>query len=170
VIESRLGEAICGPARGLGDRRVLRIGGVEGFELDGRQIAEVAVQALGVVPVHPTEGGEFDLLDGPLRPLVGRPANELGLVVAVHGFGEGVVEAVADGPDRGDRADLREPLAVANRRELRPGVGMQRSPGWCSPRVQRAVSIASSTIGVRICSATRHPTIIRLNASTMKHT
>ncbi len=42
--------------------------------------------------------------------------------------------------------------------------------GWRSPRLQRAISIASNTIGVRICPATRQPTIIRENASTMKHT
>jgi hypothetical protein len=30
------------------------------------------------------------------------------------------------------------------------------------PRFQRAISIASSTIGVRMCPATRQPTIIRL--------
>jgi hypothetical protein len=46
----------------------------------------------------------------------------------------------------------------------------QRSPSWWRPRLQRAISIASSTIGVRMCPATRQPTIIREKASTMKHT
>src|SRR5690606_26203510 len=41
---------------------------------------------------------------------------------------------------------------------------------WRAPRDQRAISIASSTISVRMCDATRQPTIILLNASTMKHT
>jgi hypothetical protein len=32
------------------------------------------------------------------------------------------------------------------------------------------MSSASTTIDARICAATRHPTIIREHASTMKHT
>jgi len=46
----------------------------------------------------------------------------------------------------------------------------QRKSSWWVPRDQRAISMASSTIGVRMCEATRQPTIIRENASTMKHT
>jgi hypothetical protein len=38
------------------------------------------------------------------------------------------------------------------------------------PRDQRAISIASRTMLVRMCAATRQPTIMRENASTMKHT
>jgi hypothetical protein len=38
------------------------------------------------------------------------------------------------------------------------------------PLDQRAISMASSTIAVRMCGATRQPTIIRLNASVRKHT
>jgi hypothetical protein len=38
------------------------------------------------------------------------------------------------------------------------------------PRNQRAISSASSTIVVRMCGATRQPTIILEKASTMKHT
>jgi hypothetical protein len=36
------------------------------------------------------------------------------------------------------------------------------------PRDQRAISIASRTIVVRMFDATRQPTIMRLKASTMK--
>jgi hypothetical protein len=39
-----------------------------------------------------------------------------------------------------------------------------------APRERRAISRASRTISVRMLAATRHPTIIRLKASTMKHT
>jgi len=39
-----------------------------------------------------------------------------------------------------------------------------------APRDQRAISIALRTISVRMCDATRHPAIILLNASMMKHT
>ena len=38
------------------------------------------------------------------------------------------------------------------------------------PRAQRAISRESNTMAVRMCPATRHPTIIRENASTMKLT
>ena len=59
------------------------------FELCGRYVAEVAVEALGVVPVHPGERGEFDVVDAaPRAP--GGAADEFGLVEAVDGLGEGV--------------------------------------------------------------------------------
>jgi hypothetical protein len=56
---------------------------VELLELDGREVAEVAVQALGVVPVHPAERRELDFFDGLPRAGAGRAADQLGLVVAV---------------------------------------------------------------------------------------
>ena len=82
------------------------------------------MQAAGVVPVHPAQGGELDVFDGLPGSGAGRSVDQLGLVVAVHGLGQGVVEAVTDGADRGHRADLGEPLAVADGRELRSGVGV----------------------------------------------
>ena len=66
-----LWEAICGAASRARDRSVTRIcglaaglAGVELLELGGWDVAEVAVQALGVVPVHPAERRELDLFDG----------------------------------------------------------------------------------------------------------
>jgi putative transposase len=44
------------------------------------------------------------------------------------------------------------------------------NPANVFPRDQRAISMASSTMVVRIWPATRQPTIIRLNASVRKHT
>jgi hypothetical protein len=38
------------------------------------------------------------------------------------------------------------------------------------PRDQRAISSASRTMAVRMFDAHRHPTIVRENTSTMKHT
>jgi len=38
------------------------------------------------------------------------------------------------------------------------------------PRERRAISSASRTMSVRMLDATRHPTMRRENASTMKHT
>lgn len=94
------------------------------LELGARDVAEVAVEALRVVPEHPTEGGELEILDRPPRPGPGRPADEFGLALPVHRFGQGIVIAVTDGPDRRRRADLRESFAVANGRELRPRVAV----------------------------------------------
>ena len=73
-------------------------GSVGLFELCWRGVAEVAVEALGVVPVHPAQGGEFDVVDAAPRPL-GRSADEFGLVEAVDGLGEGVVVGIAHRAD-----------------------------------------------------------------------
>ena len=54
------------------------------------------MESLGVVPVHPAERGELDLLDGLPGTLPGGAADQLGLVVAVDRLGQGVVEAVAN--------------------------------------------------------------------------
>ena len=129
------------------------------------------MEAAGVVPVHPAQGGQLDVLDGLPGAGAGRPVDQFGLVVAVDRLGQGVVEAVTDGADRGDRADLGEAFAVADGRELRSGIGVtSSSPRNVFPRDQRAISIASRTIVVRMWPATRQPTIIRLNASMMKQT
>ena len=87
-------------------------------------VAEVAVEPGVVVPVDPAERGELDVFDAPPWPGASRAADQLGLSVAVDGLGQRVVETVADGSDGGDRADLGEPLAVAQRRELRPVVAV----------------------------------------------
>ena len=100
----------------------------------------------------------------------GRSVDQLRLVVSVHRFGPGVIDTVPDGSDGGHRTDLGEAFTVANGRELRPGVGVTCRARKVFPRDQRAISIASSTIVVRMFDATRHPTIIRLNASVMKQT
>jgi len=59
-------------------------------------VAELAVESAGVEPFDVGEGGELDVLDVAPRSL---PADELGLMEAVHRFGEGIIEAV---PDRSD--------------------------------------------------------------------
>ena len=47
---------------------------VGGFELVGWHVTAMAVEALGVVPVHPRQGGQFDVVDGAPRALVGSVA------------------------------------------------------------------------------------------------
>jgi hypothetical protein len=59
------------------------------FELGGREITTVAVEAACVVPVDPAERGDFDVVDGAPRALR-RPANEFGSVVPVDRLGQGV--------------------------------------------------------------------------------
>ena len=139
------------------------------LELDGRDVAEVAVEALRVVPEHPSERGEFEVLD--LLPWSGSggSADEFGLVVSVHCLGQSVVIRISDRPDRGCRTDLCQTLPVANRGELGSRVAVTPQIIMAA-RDLRAISIASRTISVRMCDATRQPTIIRENASTMKHT
>ena len=62
------------------------------------------MQAAGVVPVDPAEGGQFDVFDRLPRPAAGGPVDQLGFVVAVDRLGEGVIGAcqmvcVAVAPD-----------------------------------------------------------------------
>ena len=61
-----------------------------GFELGRWDVVEVAVEAAGVVPVHPAQGGQFDVLDGLPGPGAGRSVDQLGLVVSVHRLREGI--------------------------------------------------------------------------------
>ena len=77
-------QGLVGPFRSVED----------GFELCGRYVVEVAVQAAGVVPVHPAQGGQLDILDGLPGAGAGRSVDELRLVVSVHRFGQGVIEAL----------------------------------------------------------------------------
>jgi hypothetical protein len=95
-----------------------------GFELGRRDVGQIAVQAAVVVPVHPAQGGQLDVFDGFPGPGAGWSVDQLGLVVAVDGLGQGVAVAVSDGADRGCRTDLGEPFAVADGRELRSGIGV----------------------------------------------
>src|SRR5581483_1314783 len=118
----RLGGLVSGCLAARADGSV-----VSGFELGGGRVAEVAVEAFGVVPVDPAEGRELDFFDG-LPWVLSRTADQLGLVEAVDGLGEGVVVAVTDRADRGDRAELGETFAVAHTRELTAGIGVASEP------------------------------------------
>jgi len=97
------------------------------FVLGRRYGTEVAVEALGVVPVHPRQGGEFDVVDG-APGTRGGAADQLGLVEADHGLGQGVVVGIPDRADRGHRAQLGEALPPGHRGELAAGVGVDREP------------------------------------------
>ena len=73
------------------------------------------MESLGVEPVVPAEGGEFDVVDGPSWSL---PADQLGLVEPVDRLCEGVVVAVTDGANRRCGSELGEAFAVTDRCEL----------------------------------------------------
>lgn len=93
--------------------------------LERRHIPEVAVQPLRVVPVHPSQCRELEIIDRFPRPRLRWPAHQLGLVVAVHRLSESVVIAVANGPDRGRRPDLGKTLTVTNGRELTARIAIE---------------------------------------------
>ena len=89
------------------------LGSVGRLELDRRHVVEIAVQPFVVVPVDPPEGGELDVLDGAPGALPGT-SDEFGLVEGVDRLGEGVIERVADGPDRRHRSDFGQTFVIAN--------------------------------------------------------
>ena len=68
----------------------LPFGMVDVFVFGGWDVVEVPVEALRVEPVHPRQGGEFNVGDGVPRPLFG-PVDQLGFVQAVDTFCQGVI-------------------------------------------------------------------------------
>ena len=76
-----------------------------------------------VEPVDPLQVGVLDLV----QALPGAtPANQLGLVQPDDGLGQGVINAVAAGADRGDRSSLGQPFGVADSKVL-PGFKGRRN-------------------------------------------
>src|ERR1700733_1733704 len=94
---------------------------MEGFKLHRRNVAERAVQALGVVEVlDPLGDGDRQLDLGP-PPL---PVEQFDLHRAPERLHRGIVVAVADGAHRAQEAVLADELAEAPRRELTAVVRM----------------------------------------------
>ena len=99
--------------------RWLEGGIVGGLGFGGRDVSDGLEQATVVEPVDPFEGGELDGLEG----LPGAAAvDDLGLVEAVDGLGQGVVVAVADAADRGLDAGLGQAFGVSDREILAAAV------------------------------------------------
>jgi len=65
------------------------LGSIGGLKLDWWHVVQVAVEALGVVPMHPGEGGKLDVVHGPPGALIGT-AYALGLVKPVGSLRQGV--------------------------------------------------------------------------------
>lgn len=89
------------------------------LEFRRRHVAEIPVEALSVVPVHPPEGHQFQILDRAPGTGSGRFTEEFGLVLDLDRLGQGVVTRIPDSHERDNRADIREAFTVANGSELR---------------------------------------------------
>ena len=87
--------------------------------LDGRDVSAGAVQPCVVVPVHPLQRGELDLLDRLPRPT---PADQLRLVQADRRLRQRIVISVADRADRAVDARVDQPLSEGETRILTPGI------------------------------------------------
>lgn len=80
-----------------------------------------------------------------------------------------IIETVIHGPNLWNSADLSETLPIANRRELTAGIRVAPQTGSFFTLHTRAISMASRTVSVFKCVATRHPTMVLEKASTIKH-
>src|SRR5271154_7174640 len=79
------------------------------------------VQALSVIPVDPLQGREHDVIGPAPRSF---PLDELFLVKAVQRLGRRIIIRIPFAPDRPDRADLAEPLGIADRGILDSAIRM----------------------------------------------
>ncbi len=65
--------------------------GIVGVLEFGRwDVVEIAVDPLGVIPMNPTQGSQFDVFDAAPRPLI-RSVDQLCFVETVDRFGECIV-------------------------------------------------------------------------------
>ena len=99
---------------------------VGGLELCGWDVAAVFVEASVVEPVDPFQGGDFDVVGGAPRSF---RFDQFSLVEAVDGLGQGIVVAVAGGPDRGVDPGLEEAFGEGDRGVLRPAVVVMNQAG-----------------------------------------
>ncbi len=97
----------------------------EGFCFCGWDASDLSVESSVVEPVDVFEGGELDVVDGPPGSL---GVDEFGLVEADGRLGDGVVDGIADGSDRGCGSDLGEAFGVADADVLAAGVGVTDQP------------------------------------------
>ena len=81
------------------------------------------MESLVVVPVHPSQRGELDLLDGLPRAGVGGAADQLGLVVAVDGLSQRVDAPIL----------VKSGLGTLSRRGNQEGVTALVMKLWVSP-------------------------------------
>jgi hypothetical protein len=82
------------------------------FELDGWEVAVDLEQPVLVEPVDPGQGGGFDVFDGAPGAAA---ADQFGLEQSDHGFGQRVVQCVADRADRWIDSGVGEAFGERNR-------------------------------------------------------
>ena len=94
--------------------------------LDGCGVADGAVAAVRVEPVHPAACGEFEVIDGVEWAVV---ADAFRFVEPVRALSEGVVIRISDGPDRRERSDVIETTPVDDRGVLAASVAVMDDAG-----------------------------------------
>ena len=87
-----------------------------------RDLAQCAVQPGLVEPVDPGQRPQLEVIDGADRTFV---THAFSLEQPDHGLSQGVVVALTDGPDRGQRAGVGEPAGVPDRGVLAARVGVK---------------------------------------------
>lgn len=108
---------------GLGQRRGLSV--VGGFCFGGGAHADGGVQTAIVPPVDVLEQRVFGLFNG--APGAAE-VDEFGLDLPDGALGQGVIVAVADRADRGQRADAGQGIGVADRGLPGPGITVVDQP------------------------------------------
>ena len=84
-------------------------------------ISDRLQESLRVVPMHPLEGGELDILETTPGPA---STDHLGLVEADDGFSQSVIVGVASAADGRLNARLGEPLGVTDRDVLHAAIAV----------------------------------------------
>src|SRR5207244_6320916 len=91
------------------------------LEFFRRDISAGGVEPLAVVPRDPFHGSEGDIPDAVPRAVA---VDELFLVKAVYRFRYGIIIGIALAPHGADRADITQPLSIADRGILNAPVRM----------------------------------------------
>ena len=104
---------------GRGDRGVV-LSIVGGFVFGGWTVVAGRVKPTMVIPVDVLKGGQFEIVDAAPWPV---PVDQLGLVQADHGFGEGVIVGISLAANGNGRTCLSQTFGVADRQVL-PGLGL----------------------------------------------
>ncbi|WP_443677017.1 hypothetical protein [Microbacterium allomyrinae] len=109
---------------------------VELFGLDGCEVVDRAVGALGVEPLHPARGRDLDLFDVAPGAFV---VDEFRFVEADLRLRERVVVRVADAADGGVDALVDEPVGERDRRVDRARIGVMGEADELNGRPRKAL-------------------------------
>ena len=126
------------------------------FGFGGGAHTDGGVQTAVIPPVDVLEQGVFELLDGAPWAV---PVDQFGFELADGGLGQGVVVAVADRSDGGQRTGAGQGVGVADRGVLTAGVAVMDQPvEEVVTAAQIAISRASSGRSVRMWVVSAQPT------------